>query len=137
MKKFLRLLPYLIVVVLFAGVLVNCRLIVTSGPSMEPSYHTGDKLFCVRALSPPSKGDIILFEKDGKLLVKRVIAGPGDVADLPEDKLPAYDYWGSTTVPDDCIFVAGDNLEHSYDSRDPKFGLVPYEAIWGYIVFKF
>ena len=100
MRKFLRILPYMIMVVAAVIILSCCRLVVTAGASMEPTYSTGDRLFCIRSFAPPSAGDVILFKKDGKLLVKRVAAEPGEVADLPNDELPAYDYWGSDTVPE-------------------------------------
>lgn len=137
MRKYLRILPYMIMVVAVVMILSCCRLIVTAGASMEPTYSTGDRLLCVRSFAPPSAGDVILFEKDGKLLVKRVAAEPGEVADLPNDELPAYDYWGSDIVPEGYLFVTGDNSPQSHDSRDPDFGLIPIEDVWGYVVFQF
>ena len=103
---------------------------------MEPTYHAGDKLICVRAFSEPEAGDVILFEKDGKMLIKRVAGVYGDSIDLTDDQLPAYDYWGSATVPSGYVFVTGDNPQASYDSRDPDFGLIPISDIWGYVLFK-
>lgn len=41
----------------------------------------------------------------------------------------------NTTIPDGYVFVVGDNLVESYDSRDPEFGLVPVENIWGTVLF--
>lgn len=49
-----------------------------------------------------------------------------------------YSYWndeGVSTVPEGCIFVVGDNLEASIDSRDPEFGLISLDQVEGYILF--
>ena len=84
-----------------------------------------------------------------KYYVKRIIAMPGQTIDLVDGKVyvdgtpldePYYD--GTTvsidptveypiTVDDDCVFVMGDNRNHSKDSRSSELGQVPYDAILG------
>lgn len=84
-----------------------------------------------------------------KYYVKRIIAMPGQTVDLVDGKVyidgtpldePYYD--GTTvsidptveypiTVQDDCVFVMGDNRNHSKDSRSSELGQVPYDAILG------
>lgn len=50
-----------------------------------------------------------------------------------------YFYWDNTqtaTIPKGYIFVVGDNLANSYDSRNPDYGLVSEDEIQGYIICK-
>lgn len=81
--------------------------------------------------------------------VKRVIALPGQTLDIRDGKvyvdgeeLQEEYYDGTTsiidpsvkypvTVDDNCVFVMGDNRNHSKDSRDSSLGQVPYKAVVG------
>lgn len=84
-----------------------------------------------------------------KYYVKRVIALPGQTVDLVNGKVyvdgemldePYYDGTTSSidpkveyplTVSEDCVFVMGDNRNHSKDSRSSELGEVPFDAILG------
>lgn len=115
--------------------------------SFKPTLQIGDhiiarKLFAVRA--GLNRGDIILFpfpEDPNKDFIKRIIALGGETIEIvdkkvfinralfqepyaiytepkiiPKDSMPR-DNFGPVTVPDDSVFVMGDNRDHSYDSR--------------------
>ena len=76
--------------------------------SMEPTLKQGSIIIGCRIFSDLKTGDIIIFEHEGRLLVKRIAASPGETVE---------GLASSTTVPAQCYFVLGDNAESSYDSR--------------------
>ena len=98
-------------------------------------------------------GDIIAFYYNNKILVKRVIANPGDWVDIDKDgnvyvnnqaiEEPYLDVkaFGDCNiklpyqVPESRIFVMGDNRDVSVDSRNTSVGCVAEEQIVGKIVF--
>lgn len=120
--------------------------------SMIPTINKGDHLIVNLIPSyyrEPSRGEIVVFEHNGKNLIKRVIGIPGDVIDLQEGRVYingnelnelAYirtfnstrEYVGSHIkfpykVPEGYYFMMGDNREGSADSR--IFGAIPKEKI--------
>ena len=110
MKK--RIKYILIPVMMFTGIFLLFRTVFLIGvvptAAMEPTQKENSVVFGMRVFSDPQVGDIVVFEHDGSLLVKRVAAAEGDDVIWREEVL---------TVPDDCYYVLGDNPEHSYDSR--------------------
>lgn len=90
--------------------------------SMEPALKKGSYLIASRIYTSLETGDIIIFQRDGRLLVKRIAAVGGDTIDLgsltytPGWMIPKRDK-NAVVVPERCFFVLGDNAENSFDSR--------------------
>jgi signal peptidase I len=123
------------------------------GNSMKGTLDSGDVVISVKGTSFET-GDVVAFYYNNNILVKRVIAEAGDWVDmddkgnvyvnnkrLEEPYLKEKDY-GHTDiafpyqVPEDRIFVMGDNREVSIDSRNTSIGTVSEEQIVGKLVFK-
>ena len=123
------------------------------GKSMRGTLDNGDIVVSVKS-SNMKTGDVVAFYYNNNILVKRVIAGPGDWVDIDKDgnvfvnheKLeePYLDdkAYGETNielpyqVPDGRIFVMGDNRKVSIDSRNTSIGCVSEEQIVGKIVYR-
>ena len=122
------------------------------GSSMNPTLTEEDIVVSLKS-NEFKTGDIIAFYYNNKILVKRVIANPGDWVDIDKEgtvyvnnekleepylqtkalgdcniKLPYQ-------VPESRIFVMGDNRDVSVDSRNTSVGCVAEEQIVGKIVF--
>lgn len=117
---------------------VNFKTVVVSGDSMETSYQSGDRLLASKAywlIGPVQKRDVIVIRdplNPQGYIIKRVLGLAGDVIDfenVPTDwKLAMGEY----KVPEDSVYVIGDNRVVSEDSR--RFGPVDASTVLGKIV---
>ena len=123
------------------------------GNSMNATLNSGELVVSVKGASFKT-GDIIAFYYNNNILVKRVIANPGDWVDidldgnvfvnqqaidepyLDEKSFGEPDIDFPYQVPDDRVFVLGDNRDVSIDSRYKSVGCVSSEQIVGKIVFR-
>ena len=119
-----------------------------TGNSMTPTLENGTVVVCKKT-SKLSRGDVIAFYYNNKLLLKRIIGLPGDVIDIKADgtvylngEIMDEDYideksYGENDltypyqVPDDRYFVMGDHRATSVDSRSKTIGCVSEEVILG------
>lgn len=156
MKEFIKDVLIAVVIVVILTMVIKPTVVKQS--SMEPTLYDNNYLF-VNKLSyitkdHPEYEDIIVFRSDldrddgngKKLLIKRVIGVEGDILTISDGIVyrngealdEPYTLEGYTsgslvefTVPDDEVFVMGDNRSISLDSRDPSVGTVSEDAIMG------
>lgn len=123
------------------------------GASMTPTLYNGDIVLSLKGAAF-EKGDIIAFYYNNKILVKRVIANPGDWVDITEDgtvyvnDIPLDEPYVSEPalgecsiqlpyqVPEGRVFVLGDHRSVSVDSRSTAVGCVAEEQIVGRLTFR-
>ena len=125
---------------------------VVDGESMEPTLSNGERLFVnkfIYRFNSPERGDIVVFTPDGaenKMYIKRVIGLPGETV-LIEDGTTYIDgepleedyikeeirgNFGPYDIPEENVFVLGDNRNQSADSRFTSVvGFVSYDSIAG------
>lgn len=129
--------------------------------SMQPTLFENNYIFLSKQaylFGDPQKGDIIVFHTDlktqtgkEKLLIKRIIGLPGDTINITDGEVtvngelldesyilePYTSGWvDDLVVPDDSLFVMGDNRQNSADSRDPSVGNVKIDDIVGKAAFR-
>lgn len=122
------------------------------GTSMSPTLDEGNYVLSVKG-SNFETGDVIAFYYNNKILIKRVIAQPGEWVDIAEDgtvyvnnvkidepyvtdlAFGECDIELPYQVPESRIFVMGDHRDVSVDSRSTTIGCVAEEQIVGKIVF--
>jgi signal peptidase I len=123
------------------------------GSSMTPTMQNGDIVFSMKT-AEFNQGDIVAFYYNNKILVKRMIANPGDWVDIKADGTVLVNSkeldepyvseksFGDTNielpyqVPDGKIFVIGDHRSTSVDSRHTTVGCVAQEQIVGKILLR-
>ena len=144
-----------LVVVAAAAILVAnlwLPILKVTGTSMSPTLQEGQVLMASKGHDFKT-GDVIAFYYNNKILVKRVIAMPGDWVNISEDGTVyvndiAIDepYLNEKAlgdcnielpyqVPESKIFVMGDNRSVSLDSRNTTIGCVSEEQVVGRITF--
>ena len=130
--------------------------------SMEPTLRAGDRLIVEKVsyhFHPPVYGDVVVFHPPLQLqrlgfngkqaFIKRVIAEPGQTVEVRQGQVflngkpldeayilepPRYEM-PAVVVPQNCVFVMGDNRNDSNDSH--VWGFLPQANIIGHAEFRF
>ena len=123
------------------------------GDSMTPTLEEGSVVVAVKGDSFKT-GDVIAFYYNNKILVKRVIAQPGEWFNIDQNgtvyvnnveieepyvsgkSIGQCDLILPYQVPESRIFVMGDHRDVSIDSRSKSIGCVASEQIVGKIVWQ-
>lgn len=156
-RTFLRTLlntTAVLVVVAAATTLISMiflPVIQVSGDSMTPTLNDGDVLLTCNTDSV-TYGDLCCVSWQNKMLLKRVIGLPGDTIIIEEDgsvyvndalldepyvlekSLGQCDIQFPFKVPDQQIFILGDNRSRSADSRSADIGCISREQIVGKVL---
>lgn len=107
-KRMILLIP----VAVFIGIFILFKTVFFIGfvpsESMEPTLNTNSLIFAMRIYGDLSEGDLIVFEHEDGIMVKRIIGTGGQ-----EIEVEGQVY----LIPENCYFVMGDNRENSWDSR--------------------
>src|SRR5918997_564110 len=125
--------------------------------SMVPTLLVGDRVFVnkfIYRFAEPERDDVVVFESVNggeEDLIKRIVAVAGDEIEVRngtllvngEEQVEPYlnenllfdDSYEPTRVPEEHVFVMGDNRANSADSR--VFGPLPIENIEGEAFMRF
>ena len=115
-----------------------------SGNDMFPAVKDGDLLIGFRMQRDYQKDDVVVYERNGRLCVGRIIGRETDVITLDDSGtllvngtaqggeilFPTYAQEGLDypyTVPEGTVFILGDYRTQAEDSRD--FGCVAMEDV--------
>ena len=131
--------------------MIFLAVIQVSGDSMTPTLNDGDILIALHT-GNVKYGDLCCVSWQNKMLLKRVIGLPGDTIIIEEDgsvyvndalldepyvlekSLGQCDIQFPYKVPDQQIFILGDNRSRSADSRSADIGCISREQIVGKVL---
>lgn len=124
-----------------------------TGTSMAPTLVNGDVILCVKSNNIHNR-DIVAFYYNNKILLKRVIGIPGDTIEIDEagvvkvngkiidepyimeQVIGTCDMDFPYQVPENRLFVMGDNRGVSIDSRSVTIGCISDEYVVGKVLIR-
>ena len=146
-KLYTKIIIVLILLVIINMGLLFCLFITPmqiQGDSMEPNYKNGEVIFVDKATDKFGYLDVVVFNIEGKMAVKRIIGVPGDRIVIKEGILYRNNCMLLNSLDNiniknieinlnlDEYFLAGDNFIVSKDSR--HYGPISRKDIIGRVI---
>ncbi|KAI3824639.1 hypothetical protein L1987_06105 [Smallanthus sonchifolius] len=117
-----------------------CSTALVQGPSMLPTFNLTNEIVLLERISTRNgkagPGDVVILqspENPRKFVTKRIIGMEGDNITYIVDPKNS-DRTETIIVPKGHVWVQGDNIYNSYDSRN--FGPVPYGLLQGKVFWR-
>ena len=116
---------------------------VVHGTSMSPTLDIGDRVMYLKHFNAPRNSVVFVKTSDDQIVVKRLVGVGGDHVSIDNHIFSVNgleiaslfsDENLDLVIPFDHVFLLGDNVDYSVDSRE--FGTVPKERIKGIAKFK-
>lgn len=121
------------------------------GDSMSPALSDGKPVVINKITGKYNKGDVVVFRAGGVdgLVIKRVVATSGDTMEIIDGTLyingevcSLYTEYineagilsQKITIGENEVFVLGDNINNSIDSRFPEVGIISPDDIIGVVM---
>ncbi len=154
--KVLKSTIYVLIIIIAISALVVTLImpvLEVNNTTMNPLLDNNDIIISLKTKTL-NKGDVIAFYQGNKILIKRVVATPGNYISIDEEGNVYVDgtlldepyvtnkQKGETNiefpyqVPENTYFVLSDERDKTTDSRNEDIGLIKKDNIIGKVIFR-
>jgi signal peptidase I len=156
LKPFNKTYVYITIVIITLGIsqfvdlksFVGIRAFIVDGPAMAETLLQNDRIIVDTRVKQYKAGDIVVYQKDERKYVHRIVAVAGDTIEVRDSQLlinqeimhepyvsnrEYFEAVDPTTVPLGSYYTMGDNRSNSIDSR--YLGALSSEEIIGKVLY--